>query len=306
MNPLIPGVGLGYLILFVIVFLIMRTSPSPRRLQKLVNAVGLPLTADLEPDILAATRVEQRSTILVTAGSILVAGVILGLTHTNAFLPILWGYTMLVLAGTAVGALLSTFRGERRRQARAIRFARAKAVSMSDYVSALDQWAPRIVVALFVGGLAVRCALTPHLTRDVPVFLFVYAAFAIATLVFSEVARRTILAHGQPAGSDLELAWDDALKGRALWSLTVAPLYLAGYGGLMTGAFSTAGAENVRATFAALAEEGISLIALLFMLVVIILWSASSYQKRYLRRLWPEFAVATGATPTAPTALAAP
>jgi hypothetical protein len=151
----------------------------------------------------------------------------------------------------------------------------------------LERWLPRIAVALGLAGFVVRVSLGAPATA--PVFLYVYAALMVATLVVCEVAGRLLLRRGQPAGSALELAWDDALRSRALNAIAVTPFFLGAYFGLVAPAFYPP-THDAGSALGSLIQATLVLVAAALLLV----WSGTAFatkpQQRYLRRLWPEFA----------------
>ncbi|HEX4444299.1 MAG TPA: hypothetical protein VHZ81_12055 [Galbitalea sp.] len=99
---------------------------------------------------------------------------------------------------------------------------------------------------------------------------------------------------GQTAGSALELAWDDALRSRALNSFVITPFFLGTYFGSV--AFEWY--PPARGIGETIGPDMPTSAAAVLILVWAIAGMISKPQRRYLRRLWPELAAA-GATASA-------
>ena len=213
-NLLIAGFGVGYLVFLAFLLFVVRPKTQSRRVQLLVNSVGLPLTADIEPTIVASQKREVRAGFIGIAIGIAVAsaGMIIARVGTPGQMFLIDFTSVLVFAGIAIA--VATLARENRRQTSDVRFARLRAVNISDYRGPFERWVPRVVVILALGAFAVRVALTPGTFGLAAAFLYLYAALMVVSLAISEFAGRLLLKRGQPAGSALELAWDDALRDR--------------------------------------------------------------------------------------------
>jgi hypothetical protein len=212
------------------------------------------------------------------------------LSHIDSSLQVFYVDFTGVIAGLGLGGTIAAFAHETNRQKGSVRLARLNAVSLSDYRSPFEQWVPGAVVVLALLGLAARGAIYPRGYASVPVFLWIYAAVIVVTLVISEVASRALVGSGQPARPELDLAWDDALKSRALASIAATPTYLGAYLGLVAYAFFPATHQGATALGSGI-ENVIQMVALVLVLVWIGTSVATTSHQRYLRRLWPDLGV---------------
>jgi hypothetical protein len=288
------GIGLCYALFSCGLILLVRPRVPAQRTDAIARMVGLPLSPEVEPNIRTTQRGEVRAVLVTIVVALAAATVGILLSGISAPGQIFWIDFTATIAALGLGMTISTVRHERGRQAGSVRVARLRAVSLSDYRSPYEQWMPRIVVALALAGLVLRGAVDPHGFAIVPVFVWVYAGITIATLLVCEIGGRAIIRGGQPAGSELELAWDDALKSRALAAIAIAPLYLGAYFGIGTVAFFPQTHTGPTADAAQL-EIGVSLVAMILVLVWLVITLVTKPQQRYLRRLWPEFAARAAA-----------
>jgi len=285
-NLLIAGFGVGYLVFLAFLLFVVRPKTQSRRVQLLVNSVGLPLTADIEPTIVASQKREVRAGFIGIAIGIAFAsaGMIIARVGTPGQMFLIDFTSVLVFAGIAIA--VATLARENRRQTSDVRFARLRAVNISDYRGPFERWVPRVVVILALGAFAVRVALTPGTFGLAAAFLYLYAALMVVSLAISEFAGRLLLKRGQPAGSALELAWDDALRSRALTAISVAPLYLGMYFGIAAVALYPSSGSASDALGVQI--EAVAVIVGAGLLLASAIASLRP-QQRYLRRLWPEF-----------------
>jgi hypothetical protein len=296
----VVGIGIAYLVLCTVLLLVVRPRVPAQRIQVIARHVGLPVSAELEPTIRTTQRGELRTIVVVVTLGIVAATV--GMLIARIDLPgqIFWIDFTATIATLGIGSAIGTVRREGQRQQGDVRVARLRAVSLSDYRSPYEQWMPRIIVALALGGLALRGAVDPSGFAIVPVFMWVYAAITLASLLLSEFASRAIIRGGQPAGSELELAWDDALKSRALNSIAMAPIYLGAYFGVGTVAFFPPTHTGPTADAAQL-EIGLGFVAVVLVLIWAGIAVVSKPQQRYRRRLWPQFVDGKQKAPTGAT-----
>jgi hypothetical protein len=294
------GIGLGYALFSCGLILLVRPRVPAQRTDAIARLVGLPLSPEVEPTIRTTQRGEVRATLvaIVVALAAATAGILL--SGIAAPTQMFWIDFTATIAALGLGTTIGTLTHERGRQAGSVRVARLRAVSLSDYRSPWEQWMPRIVVALALAGLVLRGTVDPHGFAIVPVFIWVYAGITVAALLVCEIGGRAIVRGGQPAGSALELAWDDALKSRALSAIAVAPLYLGVYFNIGAIAFFPQTHTGPTADAAQLEIE-VSLLAAILVIVWLVSTLITKPQQRYLRRLWPEFA----ARAAAPVAVAA-
>lgn len=298
---MILGFGLGYLAFLAILFFLVRPKTQRQRIQLLVNSVGLPLTTEIEPTVVANQRREVLVGYLgVVAGiTIATAGMIIAGVRSPGQVFLIDFTLMFVCVGIALA--VSFVVHEDRRQRGEVRFARLRAVTIDDYRAPLERWMPRIVVILAVAAFALRVILTPGTFGIAAAFLYLYTGLTVLSLVISEVASRALVKRGQPAGSALELAWDDALRSRALTAIAVSPFYLGIY-------LNIAAIALYPSSGSAAAALGVQIEALVVVAgsVLILVSSLRSYsakgQQRYLRRLWPDLVLTPAVTTPAASA----
>jgi hypothetical protein len=285
----IVGVAVGYLAFGAFLFFIVQRRNRGQRVDLIAKSVGLPLTDDVAPVVLNTQRASALAGFLSIAAGVIAASVYLLVAHIDSMLQVFYVDFTGVIAGIGIGSAIATFALENSRQRGTIRIARLAAVSLSDYRSPLDQWAPRVVVALALVGIALRTAIYATGFSSVPSFVFVYVAVMVTSLVVYEAASRLLIRSGQPATSPLDLAWDDALKSRALASISVSPLYLGAYFGFAAFAFYPA--THTGATAAgSQAQIGVQFVAIVLLLATVVIGAALKSQQRFLNKLWPDLA----------------
>jgi hypothetical protein len=298
-TQLILAFGAGYTVFLAFLLFVVRPKTQKRRIQLLVNSVGLPLTSEIEPTVVANQRREVRVGFLGVVVGIAVASCGLILARVSSPGEIFLIDFTLIVVSVGIALALAAVVHEDRRQKSAVRFARLRAVTIGDYRAPLERWMPRIIVLLALAAFAVRVILTPGTFGISAAFLYLYAVLMVISLAFCEIASRLLLRRGQPAGSALELAWDDALRSRALTSIAVAPFYLGLY-------FSVAAIALYPSSGSAAAALGVQIEALVTLLCAALLLVTSirtlgtNARQRFLRRLWPEFA-----PPTTPASIPA-
>ena len=283
----IVGFGAGYLAFLAFLLFIVRPKTQRQRIQVLVNSVGLALTSEMEPIVIANQKREVRSGYLgiVVGVAVASAGMIAAGVTRPAEMFLVDFTSIIVFAGIAVA--VSTLTREDRRQKSGKRFARLTAVGIADYRDAFERWMPRIIVILALAAFELRAILTPSTFGLTAAFLYLYAALTVGSLAISEIASRLLVTRGQPAGSALELAWDDALRSRALAAIAVSPFVLGSYFGIAAAALypstgSAGDALGVRA------EALVVFVACALLLISAIRSVVAKTGQRYLRRLWPE------------------
>ncbi len=283
------GVGLGCALLFVLVVLVARPRSRALRFDTIAGSVGLPPAPEFAPVVRAAVGREARGALAGVTVGLVAACLGLAVERIDDPSQIVWTYFTAIVATGGLGIAVATTAAEHARQGSAVRVARLRAVTPADYRSPFDRWLPRIVVLLALAGLLLRLTLSPRGEGGIPILFSTYALLMVAALAIGEVAALVLVRTGQPAGSELELAWDDALKSRALRSIFVAPLYMGGYFGLAAGVFYPA-AEGSAGALATQAESIVSIIGVVLVLAWVVAGSTTSATRWYLRRLWPDLA----------------
>jgi hypothetical protein len=281
-NPVILWIGAGYVLVLVAGWLVARRATTTEGLARVAASFGLPLPTALEPEVRAAQAGLRRARFLTGIAAVILAGVVLSVARVADPLQVFFGYFTALIAIVLGGGALAAFFRERRRQDGAVRVARSSAVFLEDYRSGLDQWGPRVVVVLALVELAIRAWSSSEGLASLPLLFSVYAVLMVLTLLVSEIAGRRLVATGQPAGTELELAWDDAFKSRALMSLALAPFVMGAYFGLVLAAFpAPAHGASLQV------QAGVNLVGLLAAAAWLLQGALRGSQQRYLRRLWP-------------------
>lgn len=293
----IVGFGAGYLVFLSFLLFVVRTKTQRQRIQVLVNSVGLPLSSEMEPIVIANQKREVRAGFVGIVIGVVAASV--GMILAGVTIPgemFLVDFTSIIVF-TGITIAFSTLIREHRRQDSGIRFARVRAVGIADYRDAFERWMPRIIVALALAAFALRAALSPSAFGLTAAFLYLYAVLTVVSLAISEVASRVLVTRGQPAGSALELAWDDALRSRALTAISVAPFALGSYFGIAAVALYPSSGSASDA-FGVRAEVLVVFAACALLLVSAIRSGLTKTGQRYLRRLWPELLAPVAAVPS--------
>jgi len=178
----IVGFGAGYLVFLSFLLFVVRPKTQRQRIQVLINSVGLPLSSEMEPIVIANQKREVRAgfvgiVIWVVAASV---GMILaGVTIPGEMFLI--DFTSIIVF-TGITIAFSTLIREHRRQDSGIRFARVRAVGIADYRDAFERWMPRIIVALALAAFALRAALSPSAFGLTAAFLYLYAVLTVVAL----------------------------------------------------------------------------------------------------------------------------
>lgn len=199
-----------------------------------------------------------------------------------------------VASGSAMGVLLAATMS-RAPQRSTVRFARARAVELADYVALIERVGARVIVAASIVAGAALIVVGQLWGGPGPSALaLTMGALAVGSLVLFEVLGRRMVARAQRAGSPEELAWDDALRAWTLRDLVTAPIMLGAYSlyaEVMELSTTTPLGEASRVI--ATASTGVLLVVLVLLIVVAIVSIATRPQQHFLRRLWPKVAGGT-------------
>ncbi len=289
-------VAVAVLALGVVFVMTFSRSRMRRRTRSVARTVGLALPADtfaLERRVMYRMRAA-------TGGGALGGLITLGLSlwfsprsasgETVAWILFAAGS---IAAGGALGVgLVATLRRPRRPEG--TRFARARAVTLADYLIGLERVGARVVVALAVTVTLTSTALSNAWGFEplMPSVLSVaMVALSVIALVGFEILARRIIARPQPAGSPEELAWDDALRAWDARDLVTTPIVFGGWALFLI--FSELSSTPLDNGFAQTMRMFFSVTFLIFavaLLVTAIVSLAVNPQQHYLRRLWPELA----------------
>jgi hypothetical protein len=294
-----------YLLLVASLVTIAVDAASPRRhgaqLAKLAARMNLPVTPEVEP--LVRARLRRRAWGVGLGGGVVVAAALTaGLLSPELRQSPVAAAAVLVagFAGTGVGAAVAATGSVPRPAADAVRVARTAPPRVADYVGPPELLGARLVVglalvAVVVGGVVAVTglggALPPIALVDwVTGIPGVTALVAVVGLVVTEVAMRRLVDRGQPAVSELDLAWDDALRSMALRDLVTAPVVL-GFVGL-TGTLTVlgdaaAGGGPGSVGNVVVGVLGLGVVVLLTLAAGVVIWAlATKPHLHWWRRLW--------------------
>lgn len=283
------------LTLFIIGTLIALSRPGYRR--KLV--LRFSQTIELPPvsDAIAAAaerRILHRTVAMMTGGllGLLASAVVVYLHPVNASASVIWLVTLpLTLTGMCAGAAFVALRESLfHRHPDAVRVARPTTVTIHDYVSPRRLRTPpalilTAIVLCLVGFALGITGLIDGATFIRSVALPLLAATLSVTVIGGMLAQR-VLRQPQPAGSELELAWDDAFRAdtfRALWMFgsIIAWLAVAAAGlGMLQGFDAIAGTTWSIGLGSQLFTWGF--------LVILFSFSVARAQSYFRFRLWPD------------------
>ena len=132
-------------------------------------------------------------------------------------------------AGVAAGTAVAALTGGRTIAPDRPRVARARAVTVSDYLAPFELIGARVVVYAAVGLLLVVSLFAAPGAGGSLFAIAFFAIFGAISLALFEVASRRIVDLPQPAGSTAELVWDDAIRASSLRDLVTAPIALGAY-----------------------------------------------------------------------------
>lgn len=188
-------------------------------------------------------------------------------------------------AGVAAGTAVAALTGSRTVAPDRPRVARARAVTVSDYLAPLELIGARIVVAAAVGVLFASTLFAAPGSGGTLFAIAFFAVFGALSLALFEVASRRIVDLSQPAGSTAELVWDDAIRASSLRDLVTAPLALGAYC-LVFGVFGIA--ESSTHPSAALVAYVVGGTFALTGVAAAVYSVATRPQRYFLDRLWSD------------------
>jgi hypothetical protein len=281
-------------ILIAAIFLVIHTlSFSSRYLAgsvtRLGTSVGLGIPENLRAQLAVRNASRARA---VSIGAILGTAAIVAAVTTGLIAPSddptdpasLWLLIGGGVTGLAVGSALAALR-TRPVVPEGERVARSGAVGLDDYLAPVDLAGSRIAVAIGVVVLVISHIAGLGLTVGGVVIIT-----SVIALVMFEVLARRILERALPVGASAELAWNDALRARAMRDIASAPMCLGAWGALAV--IITLATATDGLIFAA--TGGVLVFAATFAAAAFSI--ATKPQQHYLRRLWPDVAAAARAT----------
>lgn len=303
MNALFePSTLVVLALVLVVVLRTVRTRPAVQRaaFDRFARRVDLPVTAALRPRAEAALRdrnlavdLGSATGVLILAAAAWVAGGVDVATIGDDASTSMWPIIVVgaAIAGAATGAAISGSRQARRRApGQGPRLARVSAPTYGDYVAPLELWGGRLIAAtpamMVVVGLgvaAVTDALAPGELLTAPVALA--AVVPLVALVAAEVTGRRLLELPRAAGTDLELAWHDAIRAQLLRDIVTAPLAIGVYGSF--GAL-VAASGSVQDRVIANGLVGLIGLGAIAVVAVAVASTFDRPQRYFRRRLWPD------------------
>jgi hypothetical protein len=229
------------------------TRPAGRR--KLLNRTARELDLVVDPATapLVIERLVRRERVT-AAGSLLIWSIVLpvyavlalhavhvvGTNKPARYVPlgVILPWASVRFGQVAARSGLMMYEVARRTKVTGPRVARVRVPVLTDYVRPLELWAARLVVLVAAPVTTVVLISTAKGNRDArfistPVMV-AGVLFAVALLIAAELTARRLLALGQPASTEVELTWDDALRSRQLRELYLSVMAV----GLVVTAFS--------------------------------------------------------------------
>src|SRR5690554_4912883 len=211
-----------------------RPRAQARAVEKFALNVGLPLPERLAEPIRRRMLGKRRSSIvggmIGTAASAIAFLISPASSPEGALSPLI--VVAGLLAGFAIGTSVSAFRNAARHVSDdRVRYARAQAVSLNDYVSRAELWLARLPVALAAVAAATIATLAQlglvHYTGTAAlVGSVVLALVSIGTLVVFELVGRQVVAMGNNVETPEDLVWEDAARAMTIRELAGAPTFL--------------------------------------------------------------------------------
>jgi hypothetical protein len=262
-----------------------------RALGRFARRVRLPVPDALRERIAGQLAAYQLGADLGGAGALALVSV-WGLTFGRAVAASSWWALVTIgslFVGCAVGAGVAALRqASRPRSDDGPRLARPTAPGLGDYVAPIELQGGRVAaslpaaIVLGLAGLALSGAAAPPLA--LPVGLAVLGLLALA---FGEVGARRVLDAPQAAGSDLELAWSDAIRAHTLRAVVTVPIAVGCYAAIGMLATleprSVPSGSNVEVALTALAA-----VAFAAALAAAVWTLTGAPHRHFRRRLWPE------------------
>lgn len=283
---------------------------SARRADAYARAVDLALDPALAPTVARRLQRRERAGAVGTlVGGVAAAAAMAPLADDDTGAYQVLALVLGMMAGNACGQGLATWRETRRPGPAGPRVARVAVPAHGDYVAPHERVGAWVTagIGVVVGVVFLLAPRPAALTGPLPVGLAVVAIVLppLAVLLDELVARR-LLDRPQVAASATELAWDDALRARALRDLVGVPL--------STGFFAAASVLGVAgdgltggwpANPAVGVVSGSYLLLLMGGVVMAVVTEAARPRRHFRRRLWPTDDVAAARpAPGAPGAAA--
>ncbi|PZQ89078.1 MAG: hypothetical protein DI534_09920 [Leifsonia xyli] len=283
----------------------------PRIAQRASRRVGLMLPAEpLLGTVIARLRRSTRWSLVsfvIGFAAGVAWGVVTRADADSAFLGanIIWSGVGGALLGGSVGAVLSVLTERRDAVPELERVARPRPRVLRDYVDPFELNWVRVTAVLGL-SVPVAAAVAPGTERfggpSTATALGLGIAGAVTLGILEIAGRRVVLGRARIAGSDTELAWDDALRAEDLRRLVSAVAMTSIYA-LIFGGFPLVGAALLTLPpilTGVLINVGAYLL-LAAAIVVLVIAVRRDSPRHYLRVLWPELAARYAARGVAPS-----
>jgi hypothetical protein len=288
-------IAIGLILIMAISWLVGR-SWQKTAAARFGRRFGLDVPDGMEPVIRVGVMARHTGALVGTIITEVIAVVVLLTFPGFQLLSIWWTLFASYLVGAGVGSAVAILLAEQKREQGVIRVARSSAVTVDDYVPPLQSGFSRICVVLGILAFAGDIWLTVGSSAAyLSLVSGVLVGLAIVMLVVYEIVSRRFVAKGVPAGSTLELAWDDGLRAYALSNLNMMvaliPLYsLIGYDTLWVNG-PNSHIENLvnqpaLGVYGGLLPIGGTVLVLCLVAIVTRIRS----RQYFLRRLWPTLA----------------
>lgn len=275
--------------------LLALTGRGRRRLaHRVARKVDLALDEPVGPVVVR--RLARRELIASASATLAGAVVLVAVTPLEADygafqLDLLW-LVVAVMGGRALGASGAAVHETFGRPGRpAVRVARASTPVHGDYVAPVERvgaWGAAAFAVLMSVGLLLLDATGAVDLGAPPRSVFVLAGVVpVAGVVLDEAVARRVLTRPQRAGTTLELAWDDALRARALRDVVTVPLTLGTLAPLVLLGVVGEGLEGGWPENPAVGlVSGLVLLVLLLLLVACAASVVQRPERHFRQRLW--------------------
>ena len=294
-----------YALLFVMIMILsgapLALSKNPKQRQKALDRyarkVNLAITPQVRPQVIRRIVTVERAAIA-GSGCGAILGLALGIALGDRWLTGMGGSStpLLILISAALGAVVApactaaVLSCQRRPGPR---IARVSSPEVSDYVPELERWSAPVALigagcTLAAGWIGLQSGvLSSDSLSAGQVFTTVGAVLgylALIGFIAGIVLRRRVLQTGQPAATEQELAWDDALRANTLRGMAQLPFVLALASILVT--VLDVGTRTVPQGLLGLLGVTGLLTIMVLSTVGIVLDVSSRPSQHYWRRLW--------------------
>jgi hypothetical protein len=271
--------GLVVVLLAVGVVRSFRDASAERSLYALTVRLSLPLPEELTPFVLRQAAARNRALAIGALGGA-VGGILLaslfgdqplfGQPSDTSLLVFLAAETI----GTTTALCFVSLRALEPQRSAGV--ARASAVELDDYLAPAQHAFVGIVI-----GAAIVLAAVDASVRGFSAVIAGGVVLSLVSFVIAEIAGRRLIAQRQPAASDLELAWNDALRAQLVRDLYGTPTAFAA-ASLWLAVLSIGGSELRSHLLTVLL-----ILAAISVVASVVISRGLRPDRHVLRRLWP-------------------